>query len=103
MAGTVQVQCLKALRKIEAGVPLPEKHANYTPVSTGKLTLLNRDPKKLLGQKDPKEVSGNEATPENGDPNATEDDTTSDPYKQGLEDCVIITMKGISAGMQNTG
>lgn len=26
-----------------------------------------------------------------------------EPYKAAVEDCLIITMKGISAGMQNTG
>lgn len=74
------MQCLKALRAIEAGAPLPEKHSNYTPVSKEKPTLLNRDPNLIYGDQPP-----------------------ADPYKQGLEDCVIITMKGISAGMQNTG
>jgi phosphoenolpyruvate carboxylase len=26
-----------------------------------------------------------------------------DPYKAAVEDTLIITMKGVSAGMQNTG
>ena len=30
-------------------------------------------------------------------------DSAKDPYKAAVEDAMIITMKGISAGMQNTG
>ena len=30
-------------------------------------------------------------------------ESAKDPYKAAVEDAMIITMKGISAGMQNTG
>eukprot|EP00884_Botryococcus_braunii_P020823 jgi/Botrbrau1/7424/Bobra.0112s0023.1 len=69
----IQVQCLKGIRAIENGEPLPAKRANYTPV----------------------EDVGNDILCRGGG--------TTDPYQAGLEDALIITMKGISAGMQNTG
>ena len=69
-----QVYCLKAIRSIEAGEKIDLKYEKYEPTDPEMRSLLARDP---VSQKQ--------------------------PYKAAVEDTLIITMKGISAAMQNTG
>jgi len=69
----LQVRCLKALRALEAGEPAPVG-AQCTPADPAVAGMLARDP-----------------------------GAAKNPYLTAVEDTVIITMKGISAGMQNTG
>jgi len=71
----VQVYCLKALRAIEAGQGIDHSYKDYKPDDPAVKALLTRDISSAM----------------------------KDPYKAAVEDCLIITMKGISAGMQNTG
>ena len=59
---------------MEAGQGIDERYKEYTPTDASVAALLSRD------SASPKE-----------------------PYKAAIEDTMIITMKGISAGMQNTG
>ena len=70
----LQVYCLKAVRSIEAGEKIDHKYDKYEPTDPEMKALLARDP-----------VSSKQ------------------PYKAAVEDTLIITMKGISAAMQNTG
>ncbi|CAK0740175.1 hypothetical protein CVIRNUC_001230 [Coccomyxa viridis] len=71
----LQVYCLKALRAIEAGHGIDPTYRDYQPDDPAVKALLTRDISSAM----------------------------KDPYKAAVEDCLIITMKGISAGMQNTG
>lgn len=70
----LQVYCLKAIRAIEAGERIDPKYENYAPTDSEMKALLARDP-----------------------------NAHKHPYKSAVEDTMIITMKGISAAMQNTG
>ncbi|KAK9811208.1 hypothetical protein WJX73_010686 [Symbiochloris irregularis] len=70
----LQVLCLKAVREMEKGGDAPDKYANYSPENDETDQLLKRDP-----------------------------NAQRQPYKAAVEDTMILTMKGISAGMQNTG
>ena len=74
----LQVLCLKALRALEAADAAGEGAATprepYVPSDPAVVGMLARDP-----------------------------GADKDPYRAAVEDTVIITMKGISAGMQNTG
>ena len=71
---TLQVLCLKAIRGIEAGEKPNPKFENYQPVEGETRALLSRDPADL-----------------------------KQPYLTACQDSLIISMKSISAGMQNTG
>ena len=71
----LQVYCLKSIRAIEAGEKIDSKFENYEPTDPEMKALLSRD-----HTRDHKQ-----------------------PYKSAVEDALIITMKGISAAMQNTG
>lgn len=71
----MQVYCLKSIRAIEAGEKIDPKYENYDPTDPEMKALLSRD-----HTRDQKQ-----------------------PYKSAVEDALIITMKGISAAMQNTG
>lgn len=71
----LQVYCLKSIRAIEAGEKVDSKYENYEPTDPEMKALLSRD-----HTRDHKQ-----------------------PYKSAVEDALIITMKGISAAMQNTG
>ena len=71
----LQVYCLKSIRAIEAGEKIDSKYENYEPTDPEMKALLSRD-----HTRDHKQ-----------------------PYKSAVEDALIITMKGISAAMQNTG
>lgn len=71
----LQVYCLKSIRAIEAGEKIDPKYENYDPTDPEMKALLSRD-----HTRDQKQ-----------------------PYKSAVEDALIITMKGISAAMQNTG
>lgn len=73
-AETLQVYCLKSIRAIEAGEKIDPKLENYEPTDPEMKALLARDP-----------------------------GAHKHPYKSAVEDALIITMKGISAAMQNTG
>ena len=70
----MQVYCLKSIRAIEAGERIDPKYENYAPTDSEMKALLARDP-----------------------------NAHKHPYKSAVEDTMIITMKGISAAMQNTG
>ena len=70
----MQVVCLKAVRKFEQQGKLDDKWQNYTPTDPEVAAILSRDP-----------------------------NSKKHPYSAAIEDTLIITMKGISAGMQNTG
>ncbi|KAL4423808.1 hypothetical protein ABPG75_001109 [Micractinium tetrahymenae] len=71
----LQVRCLKVLRAIEAGTPVEELvPADFKP-SEKALALLSRGPSGAVQQ----------------------------PFVGGVEDTLIISIKGISAAMQNTG
>ena len=71
----MQVFCLKAVREMEKGANgAAETYDNYKPDDEETKQLLRRDP---YAQRE--------------------------PYKAAVEDTMILTMKGISAGMQNTG
>ncbi|KAK9814631.1 hypothetical protein WJX72_009042 [[Myrmecia] bisecta] len=70
----LQVYCLKAARAFAAGEALPPQFENYEPQDVEVKALLSRDPS-----------------------------AHKHPYRAAIEDTMIITMKGISAGMQNTG
>ena len=69
-----QVYCLKSIRAIEAGEKIDPKFENYEPTDPEMKALLSREPT-----------------------------AHKHPYKSAVEDALIITMKGISAAMQNTG
>jgi phosphoenolpyruvate carboxylase len=69
------VYCLKAIRAIESGQGIDSAYKNYQPDDPAVKALLTRDISSAM----------------------------KEPYKAAVEDCLIITMKGISAGMQNTG
>ncbi len=71
---TLQVYCLKSIRAIEAGDKIDPRFENYEPTDPEMKALLARDP-----------------------------GAHKHPYKSAVEDALIITMKGISAAMQNTG
>lgn len=69
-----QVLTLRNLREFDAsGGSGP--HANYTPRDPEVVDLLSRDPR--------------------GD--------DKHPFQAAMDDCLMITIKGIAAGMQNTG
>lgn len=70
----LQVHCLKELRALEASGETPSKYKDYVPDNLEVKALLSRD----------KNIA-------------------DDLYKAAVADTLIITMKGISAGMQNTG
>lgn len=70
----LQVYCLKAIRAIESGQASSTPADDYKPTDPEVQSLLKRDP-----------------------------NAHKQPYKAAVEDTLIITMKGISAGMQNTG
>ncbi|KAL0034136.1 hypothetical protein WJX79_011096 [Trebouxia sp. C0005] len=70
----LQVYCLKSIRAIEAGEKIDPRFENYEPTDPEMKALLARDP-----------------------------GAHKHPYKSAVEDALIITMKGISAAMQNTG
>ena len=72
--GCVQVLCLKAVRDMEKGNEASERHTSYQPEDEETTQLLQRDP-----------------------------NAQRTWYKAAVEDTMILTMKGISAGMQNTG
>ena len=74
LPSTLQVLCLKAIRGIEAGEKPNPKFENYQPVEGETRALLSRDPADL-----------------------------KQPYLTACQDSLIISMKSISAGMQNTG
>ncbi len=67
--------CLKALRAMETGQGIDSHYKDYKPNDPAVKALLTRDISSAM----------------------------KEPYKAAVEDCLIITMKGISAGMQNTG
>jgi phosphoenolpyruvate carboxylase len=70
----LQVLTLRNLREFDAsGGGGP--HATYTPRDPEVLELLSRDPR--------------------GD--------DKHPFQAAMDDCLMITIKGIAAGMQNTG
>jgi len=69
-----QVYCLKALRAIESGEGIDPRYNTYQPRDREVIAMLTRD------------VT-----------------TDKEPYKAAVEDCLIICMKGVAAGMQNTG
>ncbi|EIE27459.1 PEPCase 1 [Coccomyxa subellipsoidea C-169] len=71
----LQVYCLKALRAMESGQGIDSAYKDYKPDDPAVQALLTRD------------ISS----------------AWKDPYKAAVEDTLIITMKGVSAGMQNTG
>jgi phosphoenolpyruvate carboxylase len=73
-AELLQVYCLKSIRAIEAGDKIDPRFENYEPTDPEMKALLARDP-----------------------------GAHKHPYKSAVEDALIITMKGISAAMQNTG
>lgn len=66
--------CLKSIRAIEAGEKIDPKFENYEPTDPEMKALLAREP-----------------------------GARKQPFKAAVEDALIITMKGISAAMQNTG
>ena len=70
----MQVVCLKAVRQLEKTGKLEDKKQNYVPTDPEVAAILSRDP-----------------------------NSKKHPYEAAIEDTLIITMKGISAGMQNTG
>ena len=70
----MQVFCLKSIRAMEAGEKIEPKFENYQPTDSEMKALLSRDP-----------------------------NASKNPFKSAVEDALIITMKGISAAMQNTG
>ena len=69
-----QVYCLKALRAMESGQGIDPRYKTYEPKDREVIAMLTRD------------VT-----------------THKEPYKAAVEDCLIICMKGVAAGMQNTG
>ena len=73
-ARLLQVFCLKSIRAIEAGEKIDSRLENYEPTDPEMKALLARDPT-----------------------------AHKHPYKSAVEDALIITMKGISSAMQNTG
>lgn len=70
----LQVYCLKDLRSLEATGSTPTEYRAYVPSDPEVRALLSRDRAHL-----------------------------DDPYKAAIVDTLIITMKGVAAGMQNTG
>lgn len=70
----LQVYCLKAVRALDDGHEVDAQFENYEPEDPEIRALLSRDPTAV-----------------------------KHPYRAAVEDAMIITMKGISAGMQNTG
>jgi phosphoenolpyruvate carboxylase len=70
----LQVHCLKELRTLEKSGETPPKFKDYVPENVEVRALLSRDK-----------------------------NMANDLYKAAVADTLIITMKGISAGMQNTG
>ncbi|KAK9845098.1 hypothetical protein WJX74_010567 [Apatococcus lobatus] len=70
----MQVVCLKAVRQLEKTGKLEDKRQSYVPTDPEVAAILSRDP-----------------------------NSKKHPYEAAIEDTLIITMKGISAGMQNTG
>ena len=75
MLCSLQVFCLKAVRAMERGdESVAHMYDTYMPEEAEVKALLLRDPH-----------------------------AARQPYKAAIEDTMILTMKGISAGMQNTG
>eukprot|EP00878_Enallax_costatus_P019069 GHUV01020106.1.p1 GENE.GHUV01020106.1~~GHUV01020106.1.p1 ORF type:complete len:382 (+),score=111.46 GHUV01020106.1:226-1371(+) len=72
----LQVQTLHNLREFDASSG-QDPHASYQPSETEIIELLSRDPHRDLG--------------------------TKHPFQAAMDDCLMITIKGIAAGMQNTG
>lgn len=71
----LQVQTLHNLREFDAsGGQGP--HAAYQPSDTEIIELLSRDAHR---------------------------DASKHPFQAAMDDCLMITIKGIAAGMQNTG
>ena len=66
-----QVYCLKELRELDASGKPPEKFSSYVPEDPEVRALLSRDRAHL-----------------------------DDPYKAAISDTLIITMKGVAAGVQ---
>lgn len=71
----LQVMCMRTLRRLEEDEDL---YADYNPQDPEVLDLLSRDPR--AARVGPKTA-----------------------FKAAMDDCLIITIKGISSGMQNTG
>lgn len=72
----LQVLTLQNLRSFHDGADLPAAAREYSPSNPEVIDLLSRDP----NQKDEKH-----------------------PFQAAMDDCLLISIKGISAGMQNTG
>jgi phosphoenolpyruvate carboxylase len=71
----MQVQALSSLREFSAaGGTGP--HASYRPSEAEIVELLSRDPRR---------------------------DERKHPFASAMDDCLMITIKGVAAGMQNTG
>ncbi|KIY93127.1 Phosphoenolpyruvate carboxylase 1 [Monoraphidium neglectum] len=73
----LQVLALQSLRSFHEGGALPDYARDYNPSNPEVIDLLSRDPNQKKDEKH--------------------------PFQAAMDDCLLISIKGISAGMQNTG